>query len=246
VSLDRDSHNGRWVFFGANGVYLVGKFDGQKFVPETRPQRMQNGNCWYAAQVYSDIPATDGRCILIPWGRLPDGEIFRGMPFNQMMGLPVELTLHSTSSGPALAVDPVRELKSLRETTNTIESQTLAPGNNPLARISSDLFEIEAEIALGKAKEISFDVRGIPVIYDVATQKISCLGSQAALAPKNGEISLHLFVDRVAVDIFGGGGSLYMPMAKSFSPEHKDLKLSCQGGDARIVSVKVHELKSAW
>ncbi|HEY1789054.1 MAG TPA: glycoside hydrolase family 32 protein, partial [Verrucomicrobiae bacterium] len=102
VPLDGDTHNLRWVFYGASGVYLVGKFDGQKFTPETQPQRLQNGNCWYAAQVYSDIPASDGRCLLIPWGRLPDGEIFRGMTFNQMMGLPVELTLRSSSKGASL------------------------------------------------------------------------------------------------------------------------------------------------
>src|SRR6185312_9067333 len=130
VQLDGDAHNTRWVFFGANGVYVVGKFDGQKFHSETQPQRLQNGNCWYASQVYSDIPPSDGRCILVPWGRLPDGEIFRGMPFNQMMGLPVELTLHSTGSGATLAVDPVRELKSLRKKTHTVESQMLTAGNN--------------------------------------------------------------------------------------------------------------------
>ena len=37
-----------------------------------------------------------------------------------------------------------------------------------------------------------------------------------------------------------------MPMAKSFSPGQKGLKLSCQGGDARIASIKVYELKSAY
>ena len=246
VPLDGDAHNTRWVFFGANGIYLVGTFDGQKFVPETRPQRLQNGNCWYASQVYSGIPESDGRCILIPWGRLPDGEIFRGMPFNQMMGLPVELTLHSTSSGATLAVNPVRELQSLRRAAHAIEPQALVPGNNPLAGIPGDLFEIEAEIAPGKAKEISLDVRGMPVVYDVVTQKISCLGNQTVLAPKNGEISLRLFVDRVTVDVFGGEGSLYMPMAEPVSREKKGLSLSCQGGDARIVSMKVYELKSAW
>jgi sucrose-6-phosphate hydrolase SacC (GH32 family) len=51
--------------------------DGREFTPDEKPQRLPNGNCWYAAQVFSDIPAQDGRCILIPWGRLPDGEIFR-------------------------------------------------------------------------------------------------------------------------------------------------------------------------
>jgi len=246
MPLDGDAGNTRWVFFGATGVYVVGRFDGRKFMPDTQPQRMQNGNCWYASQVYSDMPTNDGRCILIPWGRLPDGEIFRGLTFNQMMGLPVELALHSTSSGASLLINPVRELKSLRQTTQTIEPQSLKPGTNPLAGIHGDLMELEAEIAVGEAKSISFDLRGVPVDYNVAAQKISCLGNQAVLAPQDGEISLHIFVDRASVDIYGGGGTLYLPMAKALSPENQTLKLSCQGGDARIVSLKVHQLKSAW
>ena len=246
VPLDGDTRNPRWVFFGAGGVYLVGKFDGRKFTPETRPRRLHHGNCWYAAQVFSDIPARDGRCILIPWGRLPDGEIFRGMTFNQMMGLPVELALHSTSSGPSLAVTPVRELKSLRQTTRTIIPQTFKPGDNPLAGIQGDLFEIEGEIAPGDAKEVSFELRGAPVVYNAVTHTISCMGNQAELAPKDGRISLHIFVDRASVDIFGGDGTLYLPMAKALALENRSLKLSCQGGNASIVSLKVHELQSAW
>jgi fructan beta-fructosidase len=246
MPLDGDVRNPRWVFFGANGVYVVGRFDGHKFTPETRPQRLQNGNCWYASQVYSDIPTNDGRCILVPWGRLPDGEIFRGMTFNQMMGLPVELTLHSSGSGASLLVNPVRELKSLRQTTHDIKPQTLKPGENPLADMNGELFEIEAEIAVGDARQISFDLRGVPVVYDVAAGKISCMGNQAALISKDGKISLHIFVDRASVDIYGGDGTLYLPMAKAMSPENQTLKLSCRGGSARIVSLKVCELKSAW
>ncbi len=246
VPLDGDKNNMRWVFFGASGVYLVGRFDGWTFTPETRPQRLHNGNCWYAAQVYSDIPATDGRCLLIPWGRLPDGEIFRGMPFNQMMGLPVELTLHSTVAGMSLAVEPVKELQLLRQNTQVIKPGPFLPGENPLSKIHGDLFEIEARIAMGEAKEIEFDLRGVPVVYNVMTRKISCLGNQAALEPKGGEISLDIFVDRASVDLFGGQGNLYMPMAKAFSPQNQSLKLSCQGGTAGIVSLNVHELKSAW
>jgi fructan beta-fructosidase len=246
VPLDGDSDNSRWIFFGASGVYLVGKFDGQKFTPETEPQRLQNGNCWYAAQVFSDIPKKDGRCLLIPWDRLPDGEIFRGLTFNQMMGLPVELSLESTSSGASLRVNPARELKSLRRATHTVKPQTLTPGGNPLAEIHGDLLEIEAEIAVGTAKEIFFDLRGIRVLYDVAAQKISCMESRAALLPNDGKISLHIFVDRVSVDTFGGGGTLYLPMVKALVTENKDLKLSTRGGEASIVSLKVYQLKSAW
>ena len=38
VPLDGDVNNPRWVFFGASGVYVVGKFDGHQFTPESRPQ----------------------------------------------------------------------------------------------------------------------------------------------------------------------------------------------------------------
>ena len=246
MPLDGNPHNQRWVFYGASGVYVVGQFDGHTFTPETAPRRLQNGNCWYASQVYSDIPPSDGRCILIPWGRLPSDDIFRGEPFNQMMGLPVELTLHSSPSGPVLEIDPVRELASLRQQTHDIEPQPLTIDGNPLAGIQGDLLEIEAELATGTAKEITFDLRGLPVTYDVAGQKLSCLGSQAVLTPVDGKISLHMFIDRRSVDIFGGQGRLYLPMASALSPENRGLKLSCQGGTGSIVSLKVHELKSAW
>ncbi|HEV2695118.1 MAG TPA: glycoside hydrolase family 32 protein [Verrucomicrobiae bacterium] len=246
LPADGNAQNTRWVFFGASGIYLIGTFDGQKFTPETQPQRLQNGNCWYASQVFSDIPASDGRTVLIPWGRLPDGEIFRGMPFNQMMGLPVELTLHSTGAGAWLLVNPARELKSLRQTARVIEPQTLAPGTNPLAAVHGDLFEIEAEIAVGDAKEISLGLRGMSAVYNVAAQRLSCLGNQAALPAVDGKISLHVFVDRAAVDIFGGGGCLYMPMASAMAPENQTLGLACQGGSARILSLKVYPLKSSW
>ncbi|HWQ91869.1 MAG TPA: glycoside hydrolase family 32 protein, partial [Clostridia bacterium] len=91
----------RWVFYGASGRHLVGKFDGTTFKPEGGPQELQRGNCWYASQTYSDIPARDGRRILIPWGRMTAREVpfHQGMPFNQMMGLPVELTLRNTDDG---------------------------------------------------------------------------------------------------------------------------------------------------
>ncbi len=81
-----------------------------------------------------------------------------------------------------------------------------------------------AEIAPGQAKEISFEVQSVPIVYNAAAQKISCLGSQAPLVPKDGNISLHIFVDRAAVDIFGGG-SLYVPMRpKAFLAEEKALE----------------------
>jgi fructan beta-fructosidase len=246
MSVDGNTNAQRWVFFGANGVYSVGRFDGRDYTAETPPQRLHHGNCWYASQVFSDIPAKDGRCILIPWGRLPDGEIFRGATFNQMMGLPVELKLCSTGSGPVLLVAPVRELTALRQRVHEIKAQPLDAENNPLSTFNGDLFEIEIEIEVGDARLINFSLRGVAISYDVAKQTIHCLGNQSAFGPKDGKISLRLFVDRRSVDIFGDDGKVYMPMASAFPVENHGLSLNCVGGEARILKMKVYELKSAW
>lgn len=82
--------------------------------------------------------------------------------------------------------------------------------------------------------------------YEVAARKISCAGNEAPLAPVDGLISLHMFVDRRSVDIYGGRGRLYLPVASALSTENHGLKLFCQGGTGRLVSLKVYELKPAW
>ncbi len=90
VSVNGNPQDKRWVFYGANGVYVVGQFDGVTFTPAFPPRHLQQGNAWYASQVFSDIPKSDGRCLMIPWGRMTDSNLplHQGMPFNQMMGLP--------------------------------------------------------------------------------------------------------------------------------------------------------------
>jgi sucrose-6-phosphate hydrolase SacC (GH32 family) len=238
----------RWVFYGANGMYLVGDFDGTNFVAKTPPRALQQGNAWYASQVYSDIPGADGRCILIPWARMTEGGVpfHQGMPFNQMMGLPVELTLVPEGDGLRLVANPVRELASLRGESHAVEARALKPGQNPLAGIHGELFEIAAELTPGNAKLITFNLRGVQVVYDVASQQLSCLGRKAALPPLNGKVTLRMFVDRTSVDIFGNGGRLYMPLGMALSPGNQSLSLQAQGGEARVDSLTVYPLKSAW
>lgn len=248
IPVDGDKKNTRWVFYGASGVYLVGKFDGTHFTPEAEPQRLQHGNAWYASQTYSDISKSDGRRILIPWARMTAGDVpyHQGMPFNQMMGLPVELRLITTEHGLRLISSPVAEMRSLRSKAKSIKSRVLKAGENPLADFEAELFEIKTEISIGSAKEIAFNLRGVPITYDVSSQELSCRGLKAKLEPANGKISLRLFVDRTSVDIFGGGGRLYMPIGMALAPENRTLSITAKGEGARIDSLTLYKLKSAW
>jgi fructan beta-fructosidase len=242
IPVDGDRHNTRWIFYGGNGGYLIGRFDGTTFTPEAGPFSIQSGNCWYASQTYNHLPASDGRRILIPWGTMSTP----GMPFNQMMGLPVELTLRTTDEGLRLCSVPVRELASLRGAAHTIPPQTLKPGDNPLAGVTGELLDIQVEFVPGDAEEVGFHLRGVPIRYEVKKQELSCGDRKAPLKPVNGRIRLRLLVDRTSVDILGNDGRLYMPMGVIVSGENHSLEVYARGGSAALHSLKVYEMKSAW
>jgi sucrose-6-phosphate hydrolase SacC (GH32 family) len=236
LPLDGPTGKKKWVFFGANGGYLVGDFDGTRFTQDGPPKRMQAGNAWYAAQVFNDIPAADGRMILIPWAQLE----FPGMPFNQMMGLPVELTLRTTDAGPIVCSAPVRELASLRKS----HQRWTAPAS-PFAAKAAELVETLVEFSPGATGRVELDLRGVKVIYDAATGEVTCLDRKMVLRPENGKVRLHAFVDRRSVDLFGNDGRLYMPMGTPIDPKNLNVAVVASDG-AKIDSVDLYELNSSW
>jgi sucrose-6-phosphate hydrolase SacC (GH32 family) len=242
ITLDGNADNSRWIFYGGNGLYLVGKFDGTTFTPESGPHPLHHGNCWYASQTFTDIPKEDGRRILMPWGRMD----IPGMAFNQMMGLPVELTLRTTKDGPRLWANPVKEYASLRAKTHIVPPRTLTPGENPLASIEGELLDVNGDIDIGDASQIIFNLRGIPVVYDAKKQEITCEGNRGPLAPDKGVIRLRLLVDRSSIDIFGNDGQLYMTVGVLVPQDNFSLEIQSKDGSAKIESLEVHELKSAW
>src|SRR5205823_2222475 len=122
-----------------------------------------------AAQTFSDIPGSDGRRIQIAWMR--DGK-YPGMPFNQQMSFPTEMTLRSTPDGPRLFRSPVREIERLRAKADSWSDIALHPGDNPLAGITGELFDIRAEIEVGDAAAVGLLVRGEPISYDVKSKEL--------------------------------------------------------------------------
>lgn len=229
----------RWVFYGGKGTYLIGRFDGMKFTPESGPHQLNFGNCFYASQTFNGVPA--GRRILVPWGQvtLPD------MPFNQMMGFPIELILRATEEGLRLFALPVHEVQILRSKKHTWKDVMLKPGENLLSGIKGELFDVTVEFAPGMV-EAGFVIRGMPVGYDPAKQELICGDKRAAVVPKDGKVRLRLLIDRVSIDIFANDGRVYMPMQLQMKVDVPSLELYCKGGGTRIVSLEVNEMRPAW
>lgn len=248
IPLDGNPKDTRWVAQGASGIYLVGAFDGQKFKAESGPQHLQQGNAWFASQTFNDIPKSDGRRILIPWAKSLDDKnaLYAGMPFSQMMGIPVELKLRSTGTGPSLLAYPVEEVKSLRTRSHKVRPQAIGVGADPLEGIKGELLDIEATIEPAAATDIVFKVRAATVTYNVKAQELSCAEQTAPFRMIDGKIRLRMLVDRTSLEIFGNGGILYMSMGVFSPPGNISLGLSVEGGSAQIDSLEVFELQSIW
>ena len=86
----------------------------------------------------------------------------------------------------------------------------------------------------------------MPVVYDVKKAELSCRDKRAPLPPVDGKFRLRMFVDRTSIDIFGNDGRLYMPMGMLLKQSDRSLGLAAAGGTAKILSLEVDELKSAW
>jgi sucrose-6-phosphate hydrolase SacC (GH32 family) len=241
MPIDGDAKKTKWVFWGANNRYLLGSFDGQKFTPEAGPFDSHWGRNRYAAQTFADIPRADGRRIQIAWmqgGDYPD------MPFNQQMSIPVALELKTFSDGVRLCGLPVKEVESLRENKRSW-SGSLKPGENPLD-LSGELLDILASIELGDAQSVELSIRGTPIVYDAAAQKLSCRDASAPLETKDGHLKLRILVDRSSLEIFSADGRVNMAFCFLPPKDNKRIGVSAKGGAAKVESLDVWDLKSVW
>jgi len=242
LPVDGDSDNKKWVLYGGSGDYLIGQFDGTAFHPESESIRYSYSDFFYASQTYNNVPKSDGRRIQIGWGRVN----IPGMPFNQMMTFPVELTLHTTDEGIRMFAYPVKEVERLRTKRHHWKDQPIAPGSNLLAGVRGELFDIDAEIEVSDAETITLAVRGIPIVFDSATARLICQDREAPLLAEDGRIRLRILVDRTSVEIYANSGQVYLPVGVILDPDNTSLALDAAGSGAEVLRLDVYELRSAW
>ncbi len=244
-----DPKNKKWVMVLIDGSYIVGTFDGHKFYtlagkPAVTADRVRSlvikGN-YYATQTWHNAP--NDRRVQITWMK---GGRYPGMPFNQQYTIPVELTLHSTDEGPRMRMNPVKELETLRAKTHEWKDLTLKAGENPLAGIKGDLFDVEIEFEPAADTETIFLLRGEKVVYNAKNQTLSCGNVRTPLKPLKGAIYLRILLDRTSIEVFGNNGRVYIPRCIIPKDDNRSLSASCGKGEVKARFLRVHELKSAW
>ncbi len=249
LPVDGDPRNKKWVMIMIDGSYIIGTFDGHKFYtlagkPATTSDRIMSlviqGN-YYATQTWHNMP--NDRRVQITWMRSGG---YPGMPFNQQMTIPSELTLHSTDNGPRLRMNPIQELERLRIKTHKWVDVVLKAGENPLSGLESDLFDLEVEFEPSADSETIFDIRGFRIVYNSETQTLSSCGKPTKLIPVEGVIRLRILLDRASIEVYCNDGRVYIPHVVFPKENNLSLGATCSKGEVKAEYLRVHELKSSW
>ena len=154
-------------------IVNIGDFDGTKFVCDTKPEVvkwMDWGKDHYATVCFSN---TGDRVIAVPWmSNWQYANIIPTQQYRSANALPRELTMYSEGKEVYMAVNPVRELESLRKETREIPAFTVeankAVSIDTLFAGNDGAFEINMNVATGKSSIAGFQlVNGIGEYVDI-------------------------------------------------------------------------------
>lgn len=226
------------MIYDAAMNYWLGSFDGKTFKPETGPLKVEVGRNFYAAQTWEN---TGDRRVQIGWMRHGS---FKGMPFNQQMSFPCELTLRTTPKGVKLFRYPVKEIKNLYTKTFELKDHTLKPKDNPLKDISGELFDIEMTIDASNSTEFGLHIGGAGIIFRKG--KIWGLGPTFPFALDKGKRTLRILLDRTSAEVFIDGGERSITSHVNRGYMERGLSLYTRDGEVKIHSLKVTNLKSIY
>ncbi|NLO83551.1 MAG: glycoside hydrolase family 32 protein [Clostridiales bacterium] len=243
LPVDGNTRNKKWVFWSANGSYLIGNFDGSNFYEEYRHVTDSSITGYsYAAQTWSNIPKDDGRVIQISWATID----IPGMPFNGCMTFPCELTLRTTDEGVRLFRYPVKEIEKLYRHSHSGEYRALKNGTPVTVDVNDELLDICCDFDLGTAERIMVDIHGVKLRYDVREQKLHCMDKCAVLKPQQQKLGLRILVDRAIIEIFGNEGLIYMSIGVLDRDMNRSLQFLAEGGEAMLNSFNISALNSIW
>lgn len=275
IPVDGDLRNLKWVIYNAGTSYEIGDFDGTKWTglgakdKDGRPLKFEYGDCYYAAQTFNHAPGN--RVVHVGW--LRTGTLFTdaGMPFNQQLSIPAEMTLRTTPDGIRVFRNPVKEIASLYAKTDKFTNLTADAANTKLAALKPEL--IDMGFTFIPAGDFTLNVRGLEVDFRAAKKEFSVTNLARVAAEKarfeklppdkkkngfkenprraipapavDGKVTLRVLVDRASLELFVNDGQA----AASFAmiPDPGNRTIAFEGNAAmKIESLVVNELKSAW
>ena len=244
LPVEGKSGERKWVLCGADAGYMLGSFDGVAFKPETGMlhAELNAPGTFYAPQTWTKPGEQESSVVQMGFLNHPRAS---HLTWHNQMAFPVTLTLRPTAEGVRLYREPVPELATLRTESKTWQNLTLKGGDNPLAEIRGDLFEIRAEIDFGAATACTLGVRGQSIRF-AANGQCNVAGLKKELGLTDHHLAVQLLVDRSSMELFLDHGRASISKCVFFDSENQSFSLTSEGGEIRVVSLEVNRLKSVW
>ena len=246
LAVDGNPEDVRWVMLGASNTYMIGRFDGKTFTPESGKHRFSTGAI-YAAQTFNNVP--DGRRIQIGWANIDHP----GMPFRGQMLLPTELTLRTTKDGIRLVSMPISEvaslLKPLYASDKTLSAQE---ANAALQRVNSSLaVHLRATLNLTYATSAGLKLDGQTVVdYDLNR---NTLNGQfySPQDPTSLALTMDVYIDRTSVEVFIDDGLYSYSLPREVKREDRRLHASLPflefwGNAISVTGLRLDAVESCW
>jgi fructan beta-fructosidase len=249
--------------------YFIGEFDGYAFRNDNPPSTVlwtEYGRDNYADVSWSDMPPTDGRRIWIGWMNNWDyARVTPTAPWQGAMTLPRQVTLGEGPQGLQIRQTPVAELQTLRADVSRWSNRAIAPTASVVAALPSGGLEIEATFRLESATAFGLNLctalaDHTSVEYDAEQQQLCIDRTHSGetsfhadfpgrhggpLAPSDGTIFLHVFVDTCSVEVFGNDGAAVITSLIFPRAAFEQLEIYAVNGIVRLVSLAVFRLNAA-
>lgn len=260
-------------FGGSATQYFIGTFDGRTFVADTDAQGhvptkwMDFGKDHYATVSWSDAP--QGRRTVIGW--MSNWQYAAEVPTQQFRSantLPREAGLFRAPDGEVyLSSSPSPELQALRGSlvqragSATIgrraRSYSLPTANDGICELIVDLdgrksqhIDLEIGNEQGEKVTMRYDTQAHTLTFDRSESGITDFSQDfpvASVSPTfetDHRISLRIFIDRSSIEVFGNNGRFVMTNLVFPNHPYTSLKLSAQGGDAKMTGLKVYAINA--
>ena len=245
LPVDGNPNNKKWVIAGAKLDYLVGSFDGKKFIPDAQEkQTILTKERVYAGQSFSNAPG--GRVIYTAWAKVDMGN----SPFNNGFSIPMELTLKTVKGGRInIFANPVKEIETLRQTPVVqLKNIELNAANPSLSKdIPGQL--VDACITLrkqGNPKEAVITIGGTKITYNFETE----ICGEKSAPMTDGRVKIRILIDRPTAEIFSADGYSYELMKRSDGGKNLgsiSIKADAPQGSSVIVeSLDAYPMTSIW
>jgi sucrose-6-phosphate hydrolase SacC (GH32 family) len=261
-----DEHKGGWGHVDVDQIMLA---DAPARAASEAALWFDYGADCYAAVSWSDVPAADGRRLWIGWlSNWQYAQEVPTSPWRSAMTIAREVGLRKTTYGIRLVQKPVREQARLRGKHSAFKGGDVAAVNAWLARKKIQGSQLELVVEFDRAsagvqgvklfkgtKEetvVGVDGDGGRVFVDrtqsgnVSFHPVFAAIHDAPLAPRDGRVKLHIFVDACSIEVFVNDGEVVITDLVFPSAHSRAVEFFGQGKAAGIRSLDVWTLKSAW